>query len=162
MRIFLKKSIIKVRQNTWWGCKMIIRNCAGGVVFFEGNVLIIRNDKGEWTLPKGVIREGELAVDVAKKRVKHETGVDAKIISPIGETSYEFYSYSRQQPVCNQIKWFTMEAESDVVNINKDEGFTDGGFFPLEEAIAKVTYSQEKALINISYNKMFNEKAVNE
>ena len=37
------------------------RNCAGGVVFFDNKVYLLKNDKGEWVLPKGVIKTGELA-----------------------------------------------------------------------------------------------------
>lgn len=141
---------------------MIIRNCAGGVVFSEGKVLLIKNDKNEWTLPKGVIREKQLAVNVAIERVKDETGIKASIVSPIGETSYEFYSYSRQKPVCNHIKWFVMEADDCAVTIKKAESFIDCGFYPVEEAMQKITHSQEKALVNISHQKLYREKAVNE
>ena len=32
-----------------------IRNCAGGVVFAGDDVFLLKNDKGEWIMPKGVI-----------------------------------------------------------------------------------------------------------
>jgi len=35
---------------------MLTRVCAGGVVFQEDRVFILKNDKGEWILPKGVVR----------------------------------------------------------------------------------------------------------
>lgn len=132
---------------------MLKRNCAGGVVFYEDKVFIMKNDKGEWVLPKGVIREGHIASEVALKRVKHEGGVDAKIISSIGETCYEFYSYSRRRPVCNEIIWFLMEADDEKFDINRDEGFTEGGFFEINEAIEKITYSQDKSLVRMSYKR---------
>ena len=34
---------------------MIVRYCAGGVVFYANKVLLVKNDRGEWTLPKGKI-----------------------------------------------------------------------------------------------------------
>ena len=37
--------------------------------------------------------------------------------------------------------------------ISKDEGFQDGGYFTLEDAINKITYSQDKALVRLSYEK---------
>ncbi|MFY9174854.1 MAG: NUDIX hydrolase [Peptococcia bacterium] len=132
---------------------MLTRICAGGVVFFEDKVFILQNDKDEWVLPKGVIRSGENARDIALKRVKHEGGVDAEILSPAGETSYEFFSYSRKLPVCNKIDWFIMEANSEDTKVNKEEGFKDGGFFPIEEALEKITYSQDKSLVRLSYRK---------
>jgi 8-oxo-dGTP pyrophosphatase MutT (NUDIX family) len=132
---------------------MLTRNCAGGVVFCGEKVFIMKNDKGEWVLPKGIIREGHLASEVAVNRVKEEAGIEAVIISTIGETCYEFYSYSRHQPVCNEIIWFLMEAEEEKYNVNRDEGFTEGGFFDISDAIEKITYSQDKSLVRTSYKR---------
>jgi 8-oxo-dGTP pyrophosphatase MutT (NUDIX family) len=135
------------------GCAVRKRDCAGGVVFYHDQVLIIRNDKDEWVLPKGVIRDQELASDVAMRRVKHETGIDAHIIAPAGETRYEFYSASRKLPVSNRIDWFIMQADHDAVAINRAEGFSEGGFFPVEDALEKITYSQDKSLVHLAYEK---------
>lgn len=133
---------------------MLFRNCAGGIVFNGDKVFILQNDKKEWVLPKGVIREGKSAKEVALKRVFEEGGIRAEIIAPAGETSYEFYSYSRQQPVCNKITWFIMETHQDDYKVNTEEGFFDGGFFPIEEALEKITYSQDKSLVRVAYRKI--------
>lgn len=130
---------------------MLFRNCAGGIVFKGESVFILKNDKQEWVLPKGVIRNGAHASEVALKRVFEETGITARIIAPAGESSYEFYSYSRQQPVCNRITWFVMETDQADFDVNKEEGFLEGGFFKINDAIEKVTYSQDKSLIRIAY-----------
>ncbi len=132
---------------------MLTRVCSGGVVFFQDKVLILKNEKSEWVLPKGVIRPGKLAQETAIERVKIEAGVDARIVSCVGETCYEFYSVTRQRPVCNQITWFLMEALSDECRPNADLEFTDGGFYPIEEALEKITYSQDKSLVRMSYKR---------
>ena len=31
---------------------MIVRYCAGGVVFYANKVLLVKNDRGEWTFQK--------------------------------------------------------------------------------------------------------------
>ena len=130
---------------------MLVRQCAGGVVFYKDKAFLLKNDKGEWVLPKGVIRNGKISSEVAISRVRYEGGVDAKIIHSVGETNYEFFSNSRRCPVRNQVKWFLMEALSDSYSYNKMEGFTDGGFFPIDEALDMITYSQDKALVNLAY-----------
>ena len=132
---------------------MIIRNCAGGVVFKDDKVLILKNEKKEWVLPKGKIKEDGLSTETAINRVEYETGVDAKIVSPVGDTAYEFYSITREQPVCNKITWYIMESEDENYEINRDEGFLEGGFYPIEEAIEMITYSQDKSLVSLSYKK---------
>lgn len=132
---------------------MLIRNCAGGVVFYEDKVFLLKNEKGEWVLPKGVIRNGDLSTEVALRRVKEEGGVEAEIISPVGNTSYEFFSVTRQKPVCNKITWYLMKAVNDNYKINSEDNFQDGGFFEINRALEMITYSQDKALVSLSYKK---------
>lgn len=132
---------------------MIIRNCAGGVVFKDDMVLILKNDKNEWILPKGKIRGDDLPPETAIYRVEYEAGVNARIVSSAGETAYEFYSITRNQAVCNKIIWYIMESENGDFKANIDEGFSDGGFYPVEEAITMITYSQDKSLVSLSYKR---------
>lgn len=132
---------------------MLFRNCAGGVVFYEDSVFLLKNEKDEWVLPKGVIRPGALSPDVALKRVWEEAGIKADIISAAGETSYEFYSTSRKIPVCNQINWYVMQAHTPDYQVNASLGFQKGGYFPIEEAINRITYSQDKSLVKSAYRR---------
>lgn len=132
---------------------MLIRNCAGGVVFNEGKVLLLKNEKDEWILPKGKIVNNQKAPDTALGRVEYEAGVNAKIVSPAGETAYEFFSITRNAPVCNKITWYIMESEDPIYNVNKDEGFKDGGFFKIEDAMDMITYSQDKSLVSLSFKR---------
>ena len=134
---------------------MLVRQCAGGVVFYGEKVFLLQNDKGEWVLPKGVIRSGKISNEVAVTRVRYEGGVDAKIISSAGETSYEFFSYSRRSPVCNQINWFVMEALRPEFSINRMEGFQDGGFIPLR-TLWKNYLQSGPSLVSYSYRKYQN------
>ncbi len=132
---------------------MIVRNCAGGVVFWGDQVFLLKNDKGEWVLPKGVIREKRMPAEVALERVKTEAGVSAQIVSTAGDTNYEFYSLTRRQPVCNRIHWYVMRAENDKYRIAFELGFTDGDFFPIEQAMETITYSQDRSLVSVAYQK---------
>ena len=141
---------------------MLTRNCAGGVVFKGDKVLILKNDKKEWVLPKGKIRGESLPSETAVNRVEFEAGVDARIVSSAGETAYEFYSLSRSQAVCNKITWYIMEAKEDSFNINMEEGFLEGGFYPLEDAMDMITYSQDKSLVSLSHKRFLEYKEYEE
>jgi hypothetical protein len=132
---------------------MIVRKCAGGVVFCGDQVFLLKNEKSEWVLPKGVIREKRLAQDVARDRVESEAGITAEIISTAGETSYEFYSVTRRQPVCNKIHWYVMRADSPKYRIAFEQGFTDGDYYPIDQALELITYSQDRALVSVAYEK---------
>ena len=130
---------------------MIVRHCAGGVVFYANKVLLIKNDKNEWTLPKGKIHDGELSHNSAVLRVKEETGIEANILDVAGDTMYEFYSRSRQQNVCNAIMWYIMDTENTDYTLNDE--FNDGGFFKVKDALNMLSHNKEKALVDISYKK---------
>ncbi len=134
---------------------MIVRNCAGGIVFCGDKVLLICNDKREWSFPKGVLKEGDKTKlsDLAAKRVKLEAGVDGKVLAPCGKTNYEFYSVSRRKPVHNNISWFVMSSETDTPSAGHDEGILDAVFFPVETALTKITYSQDRSLLMMAYQK---------
>ncbi len=132
---------------------MLIRNCAGGVVFSNDKVFLLQNEKGEWVFPKGVVRNGELQSEVALRRVKQEGGIDATIISSAGRTNYEFFSVTRQQPVCNRITWFIMMAPNEEYIIGEPEKFVKAGFYTIEQAMQKITYSQDRSLLHISHLK---------
>jgi len=132
---------------------MLFRSCAGGVVFYLDMVYLLRNEKNEWVLPKGVIRSGKNAKDVAKERVYIEAGIKAEILCSAGETCYEFYSLTRKTPVCNEIYWYVMAAESAAHQASREQGFMEGRYFPVQEGIDVVTYSQDKALIRLAYEK---------
>lgn len=133
---------------------LLIRNCAGGVVFKDDKVLLLKNDKGEWVLPKGAIRSGDLAHQVAVNRVQVEAGVSADIVEPAGQTSYEFFSTTRQRPVCNRITWYVMRTKESQCSFSTEDGFVDGGFYVINDALDKITYSQDKSLVSLSYRKL--------
>ncbi|WAW15224.1 NUDIX domain-containing protein [Peptostreptococcus equinus] len=130
---------------------MIVRRCSGGVVFYANKVLIVENDKGEWTLPKGKIVGDGLPHESAVERVKLETGVDAKILDIAGDTIYEFFSRSRNQRVCNAIMWYVMESKNSQVDLSKE--FLQGNFYKIPEALEKLSHSKEKSLVDVSYKK---------
>lgn len=132
---------------------MVIRNCAGGVVFNGDDVLLIENDKHEWAFPKGVVRPGNKMIDVALERIQVECGVDASILVPCGKTHYEFYSVSRRKPVHNNVSWFIMKAASRDVAPNSAEDILSAKFVPVTEALETVTYSQDRTLLMMAYQR---------
>lgn len=139
---------------------MLQRNCAGGIVFFQGKVLLLRSDKDEWVLPKGLIPAGALSYQIAKDRVAIEAGVESvQLVSPVGETSYEFYSMTRKIPVCNHITWYCLAASRDFCQYNGSLGFTGGGFYPLDQAQKMITYSQDRAIVTAAWQVLCDENA---
>lgn len=132
---------------------MHLRDCAGGVVFHEESVFLLKNEKNEWVMPKGLIKNNEDPEEAALRRVFEETGIKAEIIEQAGRTYYEFYSITRQMPVCNRIAWYVMKTDSEEFRIAEPDKYTEAGFFPVLDAIDRITYSQDKSLLIQSYKK---------
>ncbi len=132
---------------------MLFRKCAGGVVFNGDQVFLLENDKSEWVLPKGIVRGDSGRRETALSRVLNEAGVSAEILEAVGETTYEFYSVSRRMPVCNQILWYIMKAQGSAYEVNRELGFRDGGYFSMEEALDLITYTQDRSLLRLAYER---------
>ena len=134
---------------------MIVRNCSGGSVFSGDKVLLVCNDKHEWGFPKGAVKgTADLSLsDFARERVHIETNVEARVIAPCGKTNYEFYSISRRKPVHNNISWFVMEAKSDACEAFPESGTIDCKFVGVGQALDDITYSQDKSLLMMAYQK---------
>ena len=110
------------------GYKMLLRDCAGGVIFYGDKVFLILNEKKEWVMPKGLIKNGEKPEDAAVRRVFEEVGIRGKIVEQAGRTYYEFYSITRQKPVCNRIAWYIMQTDDDSFQINEPEKYSREDF----------------------------------
>lgn len=132
---------------------MLQRSCAGGIVFHDNAVLLLKNEKAEWIFPKGIVRGSALLQDVALERVRCEAGVEAKIITVAGQTNYEFYSYSRQRPVSNHIIWYLCTTDDPKTQPNPESGFVEGGFYEFEQAVNQVTYTQDRQLLELAHAK---------
>ena len=134
---------------------MIIRNCSGGIVFTGDKVLLVCNDKQEWGFPKGAVKtSSDLSLsEFARNRVKTETDVDARVRAPCGKTNYEYYSISRRKPVHNNISWFVMKSESEECKAFPESGTVDCRFVEIAKALDEITYSQDKSLLMMAYQK---------
>lgn len=124
-----------------------VRNCAGGVVFAGDDVFLLKNDKGEWIMPKGIIRDRRSAREVALYRVEDEAGIQAEIVGFVGRTSYDFYSQTRRREVSNRIQWFAMRARDRRYCIAFEQGFLDGDYFAFDVAVRLLTHEQDREIL---------------
>lgn len=116
---------------------------AGGVVFHGTLVLVVKNGRGEWVFPKGKVEEGESLPQCALREVREETGIEARISSELGQTHYTYVSEFTGETVDKTVYWFIMEACGSEVALNREEGFSDGGFMSPEAAMELLTFDRE-------------------
>lgn len=127
---------------------MIIRKYAGGVVFSGDKVLLSKDEKDKWMLPRGKVGNGELSNEVVKRKLE-ESGVLVEFVSNTGHTNYKYCSNPRQNPFCDKITWYIMKAQQQNDN-----------FFKIDEAMKLIEGNEEKSLINLFFKKYTGEESM--
>ena len=124
---------------------------AGGVIFENGNVLLIQmqNLKGEkvWTFPKGHLEPGETAEQAAVREVAEETGWDCEIDSDLSTARYSFTRGG--ELVDKDVRWFLMRrVGGDGVPKTPEEIF-DMKWLALDEAERELIYSSDLEILDL-------------
>ncbi|HEX8949825.1 MAG TPA: NUDIX hydrolase [Dissulfurispiraceae bacterium] len=124
---------------------------AGGVIFRkEGTAvevaLIATKGKSVWTLPKGIIDKGEQPEVTAVREIEEETGLLGRIVEPLGEKSYWFYLKEENTKYRKTVNYFLLEYASGSI-ANSCWEVDETGWFPLDEAIGKVSYKTDREML---------------
>jgi 8-oxo-dGTP pyrophosphatase MutT (NUDIX family) len=125
---------------------------AGGVVYRrEGDDLEVllaarRTRRGDlaWGLAKGGIEPDESIEDAAVREVLEETGIEAEIEDPLGDTKY-FYVWDDVR-VRKVVHFFLMRAVGGNIEDHDDE-MEDVRWFPLERALKRAAYRGEREVL---------------
>ena len=70
------------------------------------------NRKAPYSIPKGLVEAGESAEDTAVRETREETGLDCRIVAPLGDISYVksrkrvigFLAEPLEQPAATELK----------------------------------------------------------
>jgi 8-oxo-dGTP pyrophosphatase MutT (NUDIX family) len=131
---------------------MLMRSFAGGVVFSGDKVLLLKNERNEWVLPRGVMHDGELSSEAAVRRIREESGIATEIVFTAGQTSYEFSSTTHKKPFCNKTTWYIMKSLNGENKMkNNSSRFMD--FVRIDEAMNLINSGHDKSLVSLSYKK---------
>lgn len=123
-------------------------NSAGGVVFYQGRVLLLRKKRGYWVLPKGRIESGEAIETAALREVQEESGVSAEIIRYIGEINYSYKNqWTNYEWVIKRVSWFLMTTGSGRCTPQQEEGFSSARFVCGDEAARLLRYDDERRIL---------------
>ena len=127
---------------------------AGGVVYrrAEGGgieVALIATHGGErWALPKGLVGKGEGLQDAALREVREETGLDAEIVAPLEPIDYWFWWPRGGRKVRHhKVVYYYLMAFRNGDLADHDDEVDDARWFPLEDAIERATYENERGIL---------------
>ena len=132
---------------------MIEAISCGGVVIFRGKILLLyKNYKYKyegWVLPKGTVEPGENYKETAIREVREETGATASIIEYIGNSHYTFTV--PEDTIEKEVHWYLMRGESYYSKPQREEYFTDSGYYKFHEAYHLLKFSNEKQILEKAY-----------
>ena len=123
---------------------------AGGVLFRPGApagfqiVLVGRSAQGTWGLPKGTPSEGESLEQTALREVAEETGIEPKLVSPLGAIQY--YFVARNTRFHKMVHFYLMEAVGGDTS-QHDHEYDLVEWFDLDEAIERLSYPNEVEMV---------------
>lgn len=136
----------------------------GGVVIFRGKILLLyKNYRGRydgWVLPKGTVEEGEEYHETALREVLEESGAKASIIKYVGKSEYSFNV--KETTVQKEVYWYLMNAYSYYSKPQREEYFTDSGFYKFHEAYHLLRFSNEKQILEIAYAEYIKLRKLNQ
>ena len=120
--------------------------CAGVVCLRGAEVLLIRRGKapklGEWSIPGGRIEWGETAAAAALRELAEETGVTAELLGLLDVVDLIDGTHNAVL-VDYAARWISGEP------IAGDDA-AEARFFPADEGIAMVRWSETKRLIGLA------------
>lgn len=123
---------------------------AGGVLFRDGEVLLIKNPSGVWSFPKGNVEKGEKPEETAVREVLEETNVKGKVIDYVGEISY-WYQLKGER-IFKRVKYYLMEYVEGEPRPSWE--VLDAKFFPVEKARELLKYKGDKEIFRKALDKL--------
>jgi len=100
----------------------------------------------QWTLPKGGLEGDEQRQDAALREVREETGLDCDIVAELGTIDYWFVWRPDEVRYHKYVHYYVMRHRGGKPAPRDDEA-EDVEWFPLAEALARLTHANERELV---------------
>jgi 8-oxo-dGTP pyrophosphatase MutT (NUDIX family) len=97
-----------------------------------------------WTLPKGTPSRGESVEETALREVAEETGLEVRIVAPVGPIEYFFTQDGTR--IHKTVHFFLMEAVGGDL-AGHDHEFDEVRWVPIETARTMMTFPTERQIV---------------
>jgi 8-oxo-dGTP pyrophosphatase MutT (NUDIX family) len=123
---------------------------AGGVVLRGDDVLVIvptrraADGNAVLALPKGHVDPGETPAQAAAREVREEGGVDAELVSELGDVRYVYMRDGRR--VLKRVTYFAFRYRGGDVADHDDE-VEEARWMPAEQAALDLSYQGDREMV---------------
>lgn len=121
---------------------------AGGVVIRRGEhgpEVVLAGREGMWVLPKGTPDADERIEDTATREVREETGLDVRIVRPIGQMEY-WFALPRKR-VHKVVHFYLMEALGGDTS-RHDHEYDEVRWVPVDDARRMLSFETYREMLD--------------
>lgn len=121
----------------------------GALVWRDNKILLVRRGnpprQGEWSLPGGAQDLGETVFEAARREVREEAGIDIRVSGLVDVIDF----MDRDGEGGIRYHYTLIDVLADYVSGDVTPGCDadDAAWFPLEEAMAKVSWTETRRVI---------------
>ncbi|MBL8122373.1 NUDIX domain-containing protein [Candidatus Saccharibacteria bacterium] len=144
--------------------EVVHETTSGGIVFRrspkEGGVeiLLIKDAKNRWTIPKGHVEEGEEPKETAEREIREETGLqDMHVMQWLGKVNFR---YRRNRTlVLMTMHIYLVEGQGNTNRLHPEDWLSDIKWLPATEAVDAIAYEDIGKLMLAGMKKVREGKA---
>lgn len=114
----------------------------GCIIIDNDKVLLIKQTKGHWSVPKGHVEENETEIETALRETKEETNLDVEIDASRRYTIEYVNDYGNLK----EVVLFVAKPISNNA-ISQEAEVSEIKWFSFNEAIETITYDNSKELL---------------
>lgn len=139
--------------------EVVRETTAGGIIFRrneksgELEILLIKDAKNRWTIPKGHVEEGEEPKDTAKREITEETGLqDMKVMNWLGKVNFR---YRRNHTlVLMTMHIFLVQGLGNTNRLHPEDWLSDIQWLPATQAVDSIAYEDISKLMLLGMKKI--------
>jgi 8-oxo-dGTP pyrophosphatase MutT (NUDIX family) len=119
---------------------------AGGLVVRGGEVLLIAPRAGRWQLPKGHVEPGEAPPEAAVREVREETGVWARVVTPLPSIDYTYEVEGRVR-IHKRVDYYLMSYLDGSERDSDPREVVAACWYAWDEALARLSFDNEREVV---------------
>lgn len=143
--------------------EVVHETTSGGVVFRHNEktgameILLIKDAKNRWTIPKGHVEEGEEPKDTAEREIREETGLqEMKVMQWLGKVNFR---YRRNHTlVLMTMHIYLVQGLGKTNRLHPEDWLSDIQWLPAAEAVDAIAYEDIGKLMLLGMKKVRERK----